>query len=463
MRPNIGVFAVGLAAYWPQFPSMRETLLRHHEQLVAKLPEQAVVRADMVDSIESARAAADAFSKHRVDLLICHLTTYASSDCLLHLIQAMRGVPVLLINAQATPALRLGEVKGIQDWLGAGCTCAGLSEFTAVLRRFGQPFSILTGYLGGDKTFDIELQEWCIAAGTKAKLSSGQIGMLGRPYPGMMDLNLDETRLLRCFGTQVLHLNWEEIAQRLSADPSADALASACGRIQHTFDMGPGDDPHAIATVLLAVEGLVAAHQLIALASHFETTPSGDVGRILSMSNPVFSMLMQQGIACPVEADVKTAIAMTILKSIGGSATLAELYTMDFIDDVCLIGHSGAADPAISEQKAPLRQVSVFHGKPGSGYVAQFEVRPGPVTLLSLTEREQGRYVLVAAEGEVEVGPTLQLGDTNARVRFKQGLRQFVNDWAATGPTHHATLGLGHHVEALRKIAMLIGLQIETV
>jgi L-arabinose isomerase len=463
MSPNIGLFAVGLAAYWPQFPGMRDTLHQHHELLAAKMPEGAVVRGGMVDTIESAGATAAVFSQHRIDLLICHLTTYASSDCLLHLLQTMQGVPVLLINAQTLPALLLAEGKGIQDWLGAGCTCAGLPEFTAVLRRCKQPFALLTGYLDGDTPFDVELRQWCMAAVAKARLASGQIGMLGRPYPGMMDLNLDETRLLRRFGTQVLHLTWEEIEQRLQVDPATDALASAGDRIHDIFQVNPADDVGEIAAVLLAAESLIHTRQLIALASHFETTPSDGLARILRVSNPVFSVLMRESIACPVEADVKTAIAMTLLKSIGGSATLAELYSMDFNDDVCLIGHSGAADPAISESKAQLEQVSVFHGKPGSGYVAQFDVRPGPVTLLSLTEREAGCYIFVAAEGEVEAGPTLQLGDTNARVRFKQGVRRFVNEWSATGPTHHAALGLGHHVSALRKMATLFGVEIEVI
>jgi L-arabinose isomerase len=57
----------------------------------------------------------------------------------------------------------------------------------------------------------------------------------------------------------------------------------------------------------------------------------------------------------------------------------------------------------------------------------------------------------------------LQLGDTNARVRFKQGVRHFVNEWSATGPTHHAALGLGHHVSALRKMTTLFGVEIEVI
>ena len=146
-----------------------------------------------------------------------------------------------------------------------------------------------------------------------------------------------------------------------------------------------------------------------------------------------------------------------MLKTIGGSATLAELYSMDFDDDVVIIGHSGAGDPAISQEPARLAMSEVFHGKSGKGYLTQFYPGPGKITLLSLKQVTDGNYGLVAAEGEGEgegeivAGPTLQLGDTNARVRFPQGLRRFVNEWSRLGPTHHGVLGYGHHIEALRK------------
>jgi L-arabinose isomerase len=164
-----------------------------------------------------------------------------------------------------------------------------------------------------------------------------------------------------------------------------------------------------------------------------------------------------------VEADVKVAIAMTVLKVVGGSATLAELYSMDFTRDVCLIGHSGAADPMIATERGTLRKSAVFHGKPGGGFLTQFSPTLGPVTLLSLTQDSDGDYRFVVAEGDVVPGKVLHLGDTNAPVRFRQGVRAFIDAWAYRGPTHHATLGRGHHAAVLAKAAKLLGVPIESV
>ncbi|NQU40768.1 MAG: hypothetical protein HQ523_12510 [Lentisphaerae bacterium] len=60
-------------------------------------------------------------------------------------------------------------------------------------------------------------------------------------------------------------------------------------------------------------------------------------------------------------------------------------------------------------------------------------------------------------------GPGLNLGDTNCRVRFDGGLRELINRWSVLGPTHHGVLGLGHHLDALRKMAIMLDVPLDTV
>lgn len=131
------------------------------------------------------------------------------------------------------------------------------------------------------------------------------------------------------------------------------------------------------------------------------------------------------------------------MKSLAGSATLTELYSMDFNQDLCIVGHSGAGDPDIADEKSLLKMSAVFHGKPGSGFLTQFTPATGPVTLASVTQGADGQYMLVLAEGELVEGRTLQLGDTNALFRFRKGLRAFVDDWSACGPDPSLRDGTG--------------------
>ncbi len=57
----------------------------------------------------------------------------------------------------------------------------------------------------------------------------------------------------------------------------------------------------------------------------------------------------------------------------------------------------------------------------------------------------------------------MQLGDTNARVRFAPGLRGFVNAWAEQGPTHHGVMAPGHWVGSLKLVAKLFDVDLRAV
>lgn len=462
---KIGICALGLGAYWPQFTGMLNDVLQHHNVMLDKFSDYPLTQAGMVDSQEKAKAAGQLFRQDGVNIVFVHLTTYVSSENLLPLVRDL-NVPIILLNVQSVKALDLDNIKTIGAWLGQGATCAGLPEMTAGLLRYEKTFDVISGYLRGDAAVDEAIQQWCDATAAVSALQAGNVGVMGRTYPGMMDLNVDETHILKKTGTYVWHANWEDIVSELQQPISEEQIQQASGDIQQSFIIDEGVDKESLryaSKALVATERLVKRKNLIALPNHFEVEPSGEVGRILGVSNLIFSILMRKGIACPVEADIKAAIGLFLLKQVGGSATLAEFYSMDFNDGSCLIGHSGAADPCISSQKPKLIYTPVFHGKPGAGFLTQFSPDPGPVTMMAFAQDAQGSYRFIIAEGEVIAGKTLQLGDTNARIRFGSDLRGFINRWCATGPTHHCMISLGHHISKMEKVAKLLHLPIEII
>jgi L-arabinose isomerase len=85
-------------------------------------------------------------------------------------------------------------------------------------------------------------------------------------------------------------------------------------------------------------------------------------------------------------------------------------------------------------------------------------VKLGPVTLLALTQTADGLLKLLASEGQSTPGATLQIGNTNSRIKFKCGMTNFVNRWCSEGPTHHCALGVGHVLPIVRRIASLLKL-----
>ena len=79
--------------------------------------------------------------------------------------------------------------------------------------------------------------------------------------------------------------------------------------------------------------------------------------------------------------------------------------------------------------------------------------------MLSINSTYDGKFKFVIAEGESVDGPIPPTGNTNTRGKFKPDIRTFLSNWVKEGPTHHFSLGIGHHAKTLKKIAGYLGLE----
>ena len=104
-RGKVGLFGIGLAAYWPQFKGLKARLEGYQRVVRSRLEEFCeVVDAGMVDTAGGAAAAGERFSSEGVELVICYVATYATSSQVLPAVQKARA-PVLILNLQPASAL----------------------------------------------------------------------------------------------------------------------------------------------------------------------------------------------------------------------------------------------------------------------------------------------------------------------------------------------------------------------
>ncbi len=464
-KAKVGVFSIALGAYLPQFPQLVPEFESQFENFKKTLPDTVeLVDGGMVTTKEQAMAAGDKFRAADVDLVILQLLTYATSYNMLPAIRDL-DVPVVLVNVQKKKAPDY-ENTDIPTWLGELYACGAVGEMVADLERAGKRHAVITGVVeGGDPQVQAELEDWCKAAQVRRRFRDTNLAQIGRPYPGMMDLYIDETNLYHRMWLYTKQFDWEKMWAIADNIDDETVIRAKAEDILATFDIEDGSVEKVwdMARYVVAFEQWVKDEKLGFVASHYDGFSQGVAGKLDSMLIPAFSMLIKQGTACAVEGDIKVAMAMSILKTISGTGQLSEMYSIDFDKDICIIGHSGSGDADISEKKPSMKIVPVFHGKTGGGYLTQFYPPAGPITYLAITQDKNGKFKFVVAEGINEEGPIFTFGDTNMRTRFSCGAREFCNRWSEAGPTHHMAAAVGHHIDTILKVAKIFNIDVDIV
>jgi L-arabinose isomerase len=465
---RIGLFGIGLDTYWPQFDGLRDRLIGHQKRVHDRLKRDGVevVDAGLVDSVDKARAAADLFGREDVEIILLYVSTYALSSTVLPVVQKAH-VPVVVLNLQPVPAIdyacfnALGD-RGLMtgEWL-AHCQACSCPEIASVFNRAGIGYHLVTGTLDDPEAW-AEIGAWVDAARVAAVMRANRVGVLGHYYCGMLDVYSDMTQQAAVFGC---HFELPEMCElrRYRDEVTSAQIADKLDQFQREFEVSPECSEVELeraARTSCALDRLVEAHDLGALAYYYEGQPGNEYEDIVTSVIAGNSLLTAHGVPVAGECEIKNVQAMKIMDAFGTGGSFSEFYAMDFTDDVVLLGHDGPGHIAIADGPVKLVPLPIYHGKPGQGLSIEMRVRNGPVTLLSLAQDGQGKLKLVVAEGESVPGPILHIGNTNSRYRFPIGARAFVNAWSQAGPAHHCAIGVGHIALKLEKLAAVLGIEI---
>ncbi len=469
---KVGLFGIGLDAYWPQFAGLKERLEGYLGTTARRLarPGVKVVNLGLVDNPKKALEAGHRFREADVDLIFLHVTTYALSSTVLPVVRRAK-VPVIILNLQPEAAIdyasfnRMGDrTKMTGEWL-AHCAACPVPEIANVFNRARIPFFQVTGMLEDDPECWWRVGEWMEAARVAWVMEHNRMGVMGHYYCGMLDIYSDLTQQCAGFGGHIEVVEVDELAD-LRARVSKAAIAARVKEFYRAFDVQP-DCPHAelerAARTSVALDELVKAHELGSLAYYYMGV--GNPANEDAISSIILgnSLLTARGIPVAGEMEIKNVQAMKILDAFGAGGSFTEYYAMDFNEDIVLMGHDGPGHIAIAEGKTKVRPLKVYHGKVGRGLSVEMSVRHGPVTLLSVVQTVDGRLKLLVAEAESVPGPILEIGNTNSRYRFSIGASSFVEKWNEQGPAHHCAVGVGHIARKIEKLGQLLAMDVTRI
>lgn len=490
IKPRIGVYTVGLQAYWNQFNGLKERLVSYNRFIEEKLSEDAeVYNFGLVDSVELGRQAGEYFNENNVDLIFLHSGTYATSSIVLPVHQRCQAQTVIL-SLQPTPQIDYDQTD-TGEWL-AQCVACPVPEFTNAFNRSKIPFKVISGLLGLERQGSSaicneitnerpearrawnEIKEWVLAAKVKRNLQNATFGFLGNTYNGMLDMYSDFTMVQAQTGVHIEVLEMCDLAAFLETVTSTE-IEEKYIQLKEMFIISEDSPTDKLARkpteeqllwackVAAAQQKLVEQKNLDALVYYYHGAPGNEYEAIQSGFIFGHSLLTANHIPCAGEGDLKTAIAMKICDILGAGGSYSEIVATDYNIGTILLGHDGPFHLQIAEGKPILRGMGLYHGKQGSGVSVEAKVRVGEVTTIGVTQTNEGILKLIISEGNTVDGPIMKIGNTQTHVKFNEQPDLYMERWFNEAPTHHCAISVGHNASVLEKTANLLNISYSTL
>ncbi len=468
-KPRIGIIGMGHFIYWPQFDGLKNELMQKQNDFKKYFSDDSdLIDIGFADDIDSSFTCLKKAQSEDLDALFIIMATYITSAVAFPFAKYLK-IPQILVGIQ--PLDRLDYTKTTTYMQLCNDDICSMPEFAGVYERLGAPMPFfMVEAQSSEEAIKRRVGEFERAISALSAFKYAKFGYLGHTYDGMYDMNTDPTAFAATFGAHVKMLEMCELAEYVNGATDSEVKARI-DEIKSIFDIRePSNDPLTdyvqdadlewAARNSVGLDKLVENNGLSALA-YFYKGENGNMYENIAANLIIGnSLLTSRGIPLAGEADLKTAAAMMIMNRVGGGGSFAELHPFDICDDIVLIGHDGPHNINISNNKPILRKLKKFHGKSGAGVSVEFNLKTGPISLLSCSVARDGSLKLISATGKSMPGAIPQTGNTNTKCRFKVPCTEFVERWCEAGPTHHLALGVGDRTKEIELFSKMAGVNL---
>jgi L-arabinose isomerase len=180
-----------------------------------------------------------------------------------------------------------------------------------------------------------------------------------------------------------------------------------------------------------------------------------DWNELIGLPNLGFSLLNEEGIPAGCEADVHSTLVLYLLYLLTGKPAFhGELLGILEDKDALLVAHYGAGAPSLAISRDQISLQPDRASRRGVSVV--YQIKPGPVTIASLTGR-RGTYRMLIAAAENINAPEVFHGGVVANVKFEPNHQEFLRK--ARGMSHHWMLGIGDVSRELLEFCEMTGIK----
>ena len=369
---KIGLFGTGLDTYWGQFDGLLDSLKSYQNEIKKGMEFESavsIIDAGIVDNPAKAAEAASLFVKEEVELVFLYVATYCLSSTILPVAQRLK-CPIIILNIQPVPSIDFDYINSLDDrgkmtgyWL-EHCQACSVPEIANVFNRAGLRYEFVTGHLKDEEAWT-QILNWIKAAYVHHKTRNSRMGILGHYYCGMLDVYTDITALSTVFGTHMELLEMCEL-NKYRKEAAETEIKNKIDEFNTKFEIVKECEDFELqraAQTAVALDKLIEAHDLGAMAYYYEGTEGSEYENIVTSIIAGNTLLTSNNVPIAGECEIKNAQAMKIMSLLNAGGSFSEFYTIDFDNDIVMLGHDGPAHFAIAEGRVKLVPLPIISWK----------------------------------------------------------------------------------------------------
>jgi L-fucose isomerase-like protein len=402
-----------------------------------------------ISNLSIAQQTASKFADVSIDLMLIFQATFADSTMVMELVQSI-DAPVFL---WAVPEDWTGERLKLNSLCGIN-----LAGHALTLQKHKYDY---TYALPQDAEVIEKIRNLALAGSLRRKLKNSYLGVVGEHPAGMDTCHLDEPRLKELFGTQIHHIELDDVFARARSiqeskiDQTRAMLDTRLDNLS-TLEQKP---LNGTLSVYNALKEIAAEKKLDGLAvrcwPEFFTEMGCAACGAMSMLSDGFGM--DNPLPCSCEADINGTLTQLMLQTLAGAPAFGtDIVGVDQAQDQVALWHCGLAPLTMADPRVQAR--GGLHSNRGVPLVFDFPLKPGNVTIARISQAT-GDLRLVLGKGEILAGPKPFSG-TSGRLKLEIPAKKFLDILMFEGLEHHVSLVYGSYLDVLEAFAKLVGVPV---
>ena len=461
-KTKVGLLGLGYFEYWRMYPALESQVAADLDgaakRLAAALADCEVVYPGMVDTLDRAETAGEAFREAQVEAIVVIAGTYLPDFITMHAINKCTRRPgVILFDTQNG-----ADVNPRDNYVATMRNSAliAITQLSGSFHKMKLDYEVVVGEISDPAAYSEIAREIAARAAVK-RLSRSTFGIVGHVFRGMYDLEFDRAKVKGFLGPEVMTIQAEHLIdlwKQVSDDETEAETQKLLGRFK-TRNVTHEDAAKSV-RLGLAMRALYRKFNLDGLCflgQHYLEKMTGAPARMGA------SLLMEyDGFPVACEGDVGGLVMMDLMRAYTGNMPLqAEWGQFDKANNALfLLGHGiGTPSLAASDAAITLTGSPEEWGFSGGGLNYELIMKPGPVTFGHVLNCGDS-YRMVISRGESFPFPTLPCNELHAMIRLEKPVEAFLKELIRTGVAHHAIAVHGDCAAALRRTGELMRLEV---